>query len=59
MDAQDLADLERATGLLLANERDWSQADYDAVIAYLRRKALMPTAFIGHAEAMKRRARRP
>ena len=48
MDTQDIVDLERATGLFIVNEEDWSQGDYDSVIAYLRRKALMPTAFIPH-----------
>jgi hypothetical protein len=46
MDAQEVADLERATGLLIAYEDEWSSEDYDAVIAYLGRKALLPPAFV-------------
>jgi hypothetical protein len=46
IDAQEIVDLERATGLLIDDEEDWSPEDYDAVIAYLRRKALLPPAFI-------------
>jgi hypothetical protein len=46
MDAQEVADLERATGLRIANEEQWTPDDYDTVIAYLRRKALAPPAFI-------------
>jgi ketosteroid isomerase-like protein len=45
MDAQETIDLERATGLLIADEEDWSQEDYGRVVAYLRRKALTPPAF--------------
>ena len=44
MDAQEMVDLERATGLLIADEEDWSQEDYGRVIAYLRRKALTAIA---------------
>jgi hypothetical protein len=46
MDAQEVADLERATGLCTADEEDWSSEVYDTVIAYLRRKALAAPAFI-------------
>jgi hypothetical protein len=46
MNAQEIADLERATGLLVVNAEAWSAEDYDAVIAYLRRKALTPPAFM-------------
>jgi hypothetical protein len=46
IDAQEIVDLERATGLLIDDEEDWSPEGYDAVIAYLRRKALLPPAFI-------------
>jgi hypothetical protein len=46
MDAQELADLERATGLRITDEEDWGSEDYDTVIAYFRRKALAPPAFI-------------
>ena len=46
MDAQEIADLERATGLLVDEEEAWSLEDYDSVIAYLRRQALTPAAFI-------------
>ena len=45
MDAQDVTDLERATGLLVVDEDDWTAEDYDAVISYLARKALTPPAF--------------
>jgi hypothetical protein len=51
LDAQEIADLERATGLLVADEEDWSAEDYDTVIAYLRRKALAPLAFRPRPEA--------
>jgi hypothetical protein len=44
MDNQEIVDLERATGLFVVDEGDWSLDDYDAVIAYLRRKALLPPA---------------
>jgi hypothetical protein len=44
-DAQEIADLERATGLLITDEESWSAQDYDTVIAYLRRKALATPTF--------------
>jgi hypothetical protein len=48
MDAQDIADLERATGLLIAVADDWSLEEFDAVIAYLRRMAFTSPAFTLH-----------
>lgn len=46
MDVQEIVDLERATGLLVADEEQWTPEDYDAVIAYLRHKAMIPPAFL-------------
>jgi hypothetical protein len=43
MDAQEIADLERATGLHVDEEASWSSADYDQVIAYLRLRAARRT----------------
>jgi len=45
MDAQEIAELQRAIGLLVDDEERWSPEDYDSMIAYLRRKALTPTTF--------------
>jgi hypothetical protein len=46
MDAQEIADLEHTTGLTVTDADDWTLDDYDSVIAYLRRKALIPPAFL-------------
>jgi hypothetical protein len=44
MSAEEIAELQRSTGLQLADEFRWSIKDYDRVIAYLRAKAAQRTA---------------
>lgn len=45
MPTDEIAELEHATGLLIADQDRWSAVDYDTVIAYFRRKALTPAVF--------------
>lgn len=50
LDAEQIAELEQATGLRIADEEHWSPEDYDSVIDFFRRRvglSLYPRAAPG------------
>jgi hypothetical protein len=43
MTSDEIREFEHSTGLQVTNEEDWSDSDYDRVIAFLRAKAAQRT----------------